>query len=716
MTLTRNPERIRASCDGVAARNHIHREPVRFKPDGIPVQGAVQYLRLIAEVDHVDIVFFHRLRCVLQPDGDVHRGLGLHRLAILLYGDVQRLDIVQVVRVRIQRLSGPDGVFVDRRAGQLGHRQLRAGGDARLGAVADLHAIGVAGGVYVMGGDGLGDHHGVQREAISFKGDFGLVVPDSSRFRITRGHLDTQACPAVPVLSVGLLDDLGLAYVVHVDDHGILVLFDLADRDDHGNGDARLDLIAGGVIKGDVHQLHTANLHEVVCYALADVGQGVGIPHAPYRHGGAFRERALVRRHGDVDARGPGREGSGGPGDGGSFVHFGLRLVHGRFLSRQIIDGDRRFIRRHVLGLDHRRFLRSVSWRAHRVLCHGVRRGFGFRFRFLDLLVFRLCFRFPSLPGFTLSFRFFRLLDLRLGHRCFRLLDLRLGHRCFRLLDFRLRHRFLSLFDFRLGHRHFRLLDLRLRHRFLCLFDFRLGHRHFRLLDLRLRHRRLRLLHFWLRHRHFRLLDFRFRHSFLSLFNFGFSHRLLGLIDLGFNDRRFRLLDLRFGHRLLGLIDLGFNDRLFRLLDLRFSHRLLRLFNFRFGHRLLGLLDFGFSHRLLGLFNFRFGHRLLGLLDFGFSHRLLGLLDFRLRHRLLGLLDFRLRHRFLSLFNFGFGHRLLGLFGFRFGSRFFCLFDFGFGDRFFCLFDFRFGHRLLHLFNFGFRVDQHALIQLGHIQ
>ena len=97
---------------------------------------------------------------VQQLDRHGHGGLGLDGRAVCQYGDVQGLGVGDLAVVYVQGLGGACGIGFGLVAGQLGHRQLRAGGDAGLGAVADLHAIGVARGVYVMGGDGLGDHHG----------------------------------------------------------------------------------------------------------------------------------------------------------------------------------------------------------------------------------------------------------------------------------------------------------------------------------------------------------------------------------------------------------------------------------------------------------------------------------------------------------------------------------------------------------------------------
>ena len=176
-----------------------------------------------------------------------------------------------------------------------------------------------------MGGDGLGDHHSVQREAVGIKADFSLDVAnadfglfnfDFTRFRVAGRQFDVQVCPAARALDVGIGDDLRLTLVVHVDDHGGLVVIDLADRDDHRYGDARLDLIAPCVVEGDVHQLNAADLHEVVCHALADFGEGVRIPYTAHRHRGALGESAFIRRHGHIDARGAGRKAGGGPADG----------------------------------------------------------------------------------------------------------------------------------------------------------------------------------------------------------------------------------------------------------------------------------------------------------------------------------------------------------------------------------------------------------------
>ena len=151
--------------------HQIHRESVGLKFDVFPVQGAGNRLHLFAEVQHVDIGVFIHLRGVQQLDGHVDRHRrGLFH-AVHEDGDVQGLGIGHLAAGDVQRLSGPGGVGVGRVAGQLGDAQSRPRGNARLGAIADLDIPGVAGGVYVMGGDGLGDDDHVHGEGIRLKGD-----------------------------------------------------------------------------------------------------------------------------------------------------------------------------------------------------------------------------------------------------------------------------------------------------------------------------------------------------------------------------------------------------------------------------------------------------------------------------------------------------------------------------------------------------------------
>jgi hypothetical protein len=90
------------------------------------------------------------LHPVLQ-DGNV-QSLGIFQGRFLVVSCV--FAVISVVFYRLQRFI----IIPFRRvAGQLGNRQLGPRGDACLGTVADLDVPGVAGGVYVMGGDGLGD-------------------------------------------------------------------------------------------------------------------------------------------------------------------------------------------------------------------------------------------------------------------------------------------------------------------------------------------------------------------------------------------------------------------------------------------------------------------------------------------------------------------------------------------------------------------------------
>ena len=121
-------------------------------------------------MDDIRFIKFVQIRRVKQLDRHGNGRNRAHLHPVHQDGNVQSLGIFQgrflvvscvfaVISVVFYRLQGFPNIGVGLSAGQLGHRQLRAGGDARLGAVADLHAIGVARGVYVMGGDGLGDHH-----------------------------------------------------------------------------------------------------------------------------------------------------------------------------------------------------------------------------------------------------------------------------------------------------------------------------------------------------------------------------------------------------------------------------------------------------------------------------------------------------------------------------------------------------------------------------
>ena len=94
------------------------------------------------------------LHPVLQ-DGNV-QSLGIFQGRFLVVSCV--FAVISVVFYRLQRFII---IPLRRFTGQLGDAQGRAGGDAGLGAIADLYIIGVAGGVYVMGGDGFGDDDGV---------------------------------------------------------------------------------------------------------------------------------------------------------------------------------------------------------------------------------------------------------------------------------------------------------------------------------------------------------------------------------------------------------------------------------------------------------------------------------------------------------------------------------------------------------------------------
>ena len=109
-------------------------------------------------MEQAEVILFYAFRHVQQLHGNLHRGVGLYFPVIPDDGDVQGLGVGDLAVVYVQGLGGAGGVGVSRLASQLGHLQLRAGGDAGLGAVADFHAIGVARGVHIEGADCVCNH------------------------------------------------------------------------------------------------------------------------------------------------------------------------------------------------------------------------------------------------------------------------------------------------------------------------------------------------------------------------------------------------------------------------------------------------------------------------------------------------------------------------------------------------------------------------------
>ena len=477
--------------------------------------------------------------------------------------------------------------------GNLLHRQLRAGGNARLCAVAHGDAPGLSRGVDVLRLNGLRHDDGVDGEAFGGERHLGLHG----------GGL------------LVLLHDLCLAGAVHVNHHGVLVLFDLPDGHDDGDRKQGLDLVSVGVGECDIHGVDPLDLDEVLGNGGFDVLKGVVVRHIRHRHGGSLGKRALGRGDGDLHIGRAPFEILGGIG--------GLCLRKGTVNQRQrivaaVVGGDQGGFKAGD-GRDQTVPIRLDDVKQRMIVFdHPLGR-------------FRVCFGRHLLDGHLFSRRFLNV-----------------------CLRFRLRLRShpgnqhiqrQGIFDSprKVDGRGVGGVLLRLRFRFflrLCL-RFRIG-----IVGLRLG-------------RLFGLLRLRFSSLFCHFrLSFGFFGLCLGLL--------FSLLRLRFG-LLVGLLGLHLG-RLFSLFRLRLGF-FLGILGLRLG-RLFSLfrLCLGFFVGLLGL---RLGF--FGLCP-GFLFSLLGLcLDrlFELNRLRFGFLfgHFRLC---LGFFSLGLG-RFFGAFGLRFGLLGLCL-------------------------------------------
>ena len=270
----------------------------------------------IAVIDHVVCGFDTLNLCVVQLNIDRNRHSGLNLSVLRIHdGNVKEPRHGDTLAA----LKGCSGLGEIGFIRDLRYLQRRPCGNLRGLAVPNGNLPSLPALIDVAGLDGLRHHDGIDGEAISSEGaTFAfLFLSLFGRLCLFGRLLGLILLPFLDRSSIGgcwhlhghfglsrrrfalALHDLRRAFLIHVDNHSILLLFDLGNSDHNGDGQLRFDLRTV-MPEADIHGVDALDLDKVLADRLFNFGDGLLVLDVGHGHGRVLGERAFGSGNADL--------------------------------------------------------------------------------------------------------------------------------------------------------------------------------------------------------------------------------------------------------------------------------------------------------------------------------------------------------------------------------------------------------------------------------